>query len=302
MNVNLQSQPAPGSTHPGDLYVDLQSRQLWLGVDPAVDPNESVLVSDMLALQAADTTTLNSANAYTDSQITTRAPTVHTHTAAQITDFNSAVTSVVLGIPGFNWIRGMILQWSGSLAEIGVGDLAGWSLCDGSNGTPDLRDKFIFGAGNLAVGDKNATPIGFTTSLDGNHTHIVGGTVLTTTMLPPHTHTLSVFGSGTFTSGTESANHTHGVGDGQGAHVSISGSGAYGAGASSQIDSSGRSVAHTHNTTVSLTSTGTSGNGPGTSDPHTHTLTNTGQHQHSVTPSQIRAAIPWFALAFIMKL
>lgn len=26
---------------------------------------------------------------------------------------------------------------------------AGWQLCDGTNGTPDLRNKFIIGAGNL---------------------------------------------------------------------------------------------------------------------------------------------------------
>jgi hypothetical protein len=36
-------------------------------------------------------------------------------------------------------------------AYVGLGaDIpAGWQLADGSNGTPDLRDKFIVGAGNL---------------------------------------------------------------------------------------------------------------------------------------------------------
>ena len=41
------------------------------------------------------------------------------------------------------WKR-MILVWSGSTADIPIG----WQLCDGSNGTPDLRDKFVLGAGS----------------------------------------------------------------------------------------------------------------------------------------------------------
>lgn len=37
---------------------------------------------------------------------------------------------------------GVILMWSGSIASIP----SGWQLCDGTNGTPDLRDKFVVGA------------------------------------------------------------------------------------------------------------------------------------------------------------
>jgi hypothetical protein len=39
---------------------------------------------------------------------------------------------------------GCILLWSGSTGSIP----AGWLLCDGTSGTPDLRDRFIIGAGN----------------------------------------------------------------------------------------------------------------------------------------------------------
>ena len=39
---------------------------------------------------------------------------------------------------------GMILMWSGSINTIPKG----WALCNGKNGTPDLRDRFIVGAGN----------------------------------------------------------------------------------------------------------------------------------------------------------
>ena len=39
---------------------------------------------------------------------------------------------------------GMILLWSGSIVSIP----SGWRLCDGLEGTPDLRDKFVVGAGS----------------------------------------------------------------------------------------------------------------------------------------------------------
>lgn len=38
---------------------------------------------------------------------------------------------------------GAILLWSGSIATIP----AGFVLCDGNNDTPDLRDRFLYGAG-----------------------------------------------------------------------------------------------------------------------------------------------------------
>jgi len=44
---------------------------------------------------------------------------------------------------------GSIIMWSGSIGSIPVG----YYLCNGSNGTPDLRDRFVIGAGNsYAVG------------------------------------------------------------------------------------------------------------------------------------------------------
>lgn len=38
---------------------------------------------------------------------------------------------------------GVILMWSGSTDTIP----AGWALCNGQDGTPDLTDRFILGAG-----------------------------------------------------------------------------------------------------------------------------------------------------------
>ena len=39
---------------------------------------------------------------------------------------------------------GSIMMWSGSITSIP----SNWAICDGSNGTPNLRDRFIVGAGN----------------------------------------------------------------------------------------------------------------------------------------------------------
>ncbi len=45
---------------------------------------------------------------------------------------------------------GIIAIWHGAIVDIP----AGWILCDGNGGTPDLRDRFIVGAGNTyAVND-----------------------------------------------------------------------------------------------------------------------------------------------------
>ena len=35
------------------------------------------------------------------------------------------------------------MLWSGALSSVP----AGWKICDGSSGTPDLRDRFVLGAG-----------------------------------------------------------------------------------------------------------------------------------------------------------
>jgi hypothetical protein len=75
-----------------------------------------------------------------------------------------ATTAFVLanGIPS-----GTIVLWSGSIGSIP----SGWLLCNGSSGTPDLRDRFVVGAGSTYAvaatgGNANAT-------------------------LPSHTHTAS---------------------------------------------------------------------------------------------------------------
>jgi len=39
---------------------------------------------------------------------------------------------------------GIIVMWAGAIVDIP----SGWHLCDGTEGTPDLRNRFVFGALN----------------------------------------------------------------------------------------------------------------------------------------------------------
>ena len=43
-----------------------------------------------------------------------------------------------------SFAEGAILAWYGTIAKIPNG----WVICDGTNGTPDLRDRFLVGAGS----------------------------------------------------------------------------------------------------------------------------------------------------------
>ena len=55
-------------------------------------------------------------------------------------------------------------MWSGAINDIP----SGFVLCDGTNGTPDLRDKFVVGAGNNYAVDATG---GQADAIVPNHTH-----------------------------------------------------------------------------------------------------------------------------------
>lgn len=67
---------------------------------------------------------------------------------------------------------GIITMWSGAIGAIP----SGWFLCDGTNGTPDLRDRFIVGAGSTyAVNNTGgAATVTLTQAETPAHTHGYG--------------------------------------------------------------------------------------------------------------------------------
>ena len=79
---------------------------------------------------------------------------------------------------------GMISLWYGSIGSVP----SGWYLCDGSNGTPDLRDRFIVGAGSTY---SVAATGGSTDAIVVTHTHTATSTVTD----PGHTHGSNYVGS-----------------------------------------------------------------------------------------------------------
>ena len=68
------------------------------------------------------------------------------------------------GTSGTTIPTGLITMWSGSIGSIP----SGWILCNGNNGTPDLRDRFIIAAGSTySVGQTG----GSTDAIVVSHTH-----------------------------------------------------------------------------------------------------------------------------------
>jgi microcystin-dependent protein len=90
---------------------------------------------------------------------------------------------------------GGIIMWSGSIASIPTG----WALCNGSSGTPDLRDRFIVGAGS------NYSVAG------------VGGT--TDSVVVAHTHNVTNGSGSSFTAVTEVSEE--GINQGGGGSVQV---------------------------------------------------------------------------------
>lgn len=77
---------------------------------------------------------------------------------------------------------GMILLWSGAIGSIPTG----YYLCDGNNGTPDLRDRFLVGAGNTYSVNQTG---GSADAIVVSHTHTA--TSASTVTDPGHNHTAS---------------------------------------------------------------------------------------------------------------
>jgi len=66
---------------------------------------------------------------------------------------------------------GIIVAWTGQTVP------AGWTLCNGTNGAPDLRDKFLVGAGNsYTIGNTGgANTVALTMDQMPKHSHSIRG-------------------------------------------------------------------------------------------------------------------------------
>ena len=189
--------------------------------------------------------------------------------AAAVADLISFMQGLA-GVPA-----GAITGWSGDVASIP----AGWALCDGGNGTPDLRDRFLIGAGGAYApgatgGAANRTPAGTITAA-GSHTHTgtVGDTALTIAQMPAHTHLNGVVDNTTvlFNHGAVGANPAPG----------------------SSIESNGSQSTHEGTTTST---------GGGAVHSHGLTIDESGNHTHLFEGTEASNLPPYFALCYIMKL
>jgi len=104
-------------------------------------------------------------------------------TASDIQSLSNATSDLQGQINGISSVpAGAILLWSGAVGAIPTG----WVICDGTNSTPDLRDRFVVGAGSTySVGATGgAATVTLSVAEMPSHTHVATSVVTD----PEHTH------------------------------------------------------------------------------------------------------------------
>ena len=93
------------------------------------------------------------------------------------------LTSVAFALKAENGVPvGGIIMWSGAITDIPTG----WAICNGQNGTPDLRGRFVLGAGQgTGLTPRTAGEAG------GYETHM-----LSENEMPKHSHSFSFVNNG----------------------------------------------------------------------------------------------------------
>jgi microcystin-dependent protein len=166
-----------------------------------------------------------------------------------------------------------VIMWYGNVASIPTG----WYLCDGTNGTPNLEDKFVVCAGSTyAVGDVGgAATVTLTEPQLAAHSHPVASSTIDDA--GDHTHT---------TSASTTPTHTHALSPAANSPASVT---AYGPGPSYfGVGGVGSANAHSHTSPNS-----------GPAGDHTHPITFTVTPAGSGDAHENRP--PYYALAYLMK-
>jgi hypothetical protein len=148
-----------------------------------------------------------------------------------------ATTAFVTAAVAASFPSGGIILWSGSVAAIPTG----WVLCNGSNSTPDLRDKFVIGAGS---------------------TYAVGGTGgSANAIVVSHTHTATVSTTSLTGTATAISETWSGYGSTTGVFSKLFGYNAGNTPASTDASNTGGlSLDASHNHTTTISTEGASGN------------------------------------------
>lgn len=174
---------------------------------------------------------------------------------------------------------GGIIEYSGSAATLSA-NYPNWRVCDGTNGTPDLRNKFIMGSDIASIGQtggaSTVTPI---TSIAGSHSH--GGA---TAAAGTHSHGGATLGHSL--TEAEMAPHAHGVyiGSSTGSATGLLGANNVGT-RYDIVQPAGSGAAHTH----PLAPDGS----------HAHSVGADGNHAHTVSVSVLP---PYYKLAKIIRI
>ena len=187
------------------------------------------------------------------------------------------------GLTGINSVpRGLISLWYGSVASIP----AGYFLCDGTNDTPDLRDRFIRGAGSTYnPGDKGgANSFKLSTANLPGHTHSDGNYAGNTSNNGAHNHGINAGGAHGHNMNVAGAHghslsnngaHTHTLpneGRGQDDYRGWHAGNYY---ASAKTGSAGN---HNHN----INSAGNHGHSNKSAGNHNHNINDAGNHNHNI--------------------
>ena len=178
--------------------------------------------------------------------------------------------------------KGVIVLWSGASTAIPTG----WALCNGSNSTPDLRDRFVIGAGSTyAVGAKAGS---------SSHTHTASAANTTATnnsTTATNTAASGITDATTLTT-AQMTSHAHG-------YTYLTGPGDYKWGATPDGGGSGLGSVATALTGSNASHTHTQTAHNHAQAAHTHTQA---AHTHTLTVTSGGDLPPYYALCYIMKL